>query len=316
MSLLAPKSMHSSTKMSEIEFEFLPYFRSYKDGRVERFFGTDVVPASVESESGVSCKDVTVLPENDVSGRLFLPSIITPGQKLPLLIYFHGGGYLFGSPFCATYHNYLTSVVAEANIVAISVDYRLAPEHPLPTAFEDSWYALKWAASHYDGHGPEPWLNEYADFQRVFVAGDSAGSTIAHAMAVRAGEEELGGLDLVGLSVIHPDFASKEGGLSPTTAWNYACPATTGCDDPRINPAADSRLSRLGCKRVLICVAEIDEMKERGWFYYDALKESGWKGEVEILESPREGHVFHLFNPTSTNAVTLLKKLATFINQE
>ncbi|XP_027112455.1 probable carboxylesterase 2 [Coffea arabica] len=317
--------------MSEIEFEFLPYFRSYKNGRVERFFGTDVVPASLGSETGVSSEDVTIVPENTtaaaVSARLFIPSSITitpdrtpkpkPKPKLPLLIYFHGGAYMFGSPFCATYHHYLTSVVASANVVAISIDYRLAPEHPLPAAFEDSWDALKWAASHSAGHGPEAWLNEYADFQRAFVAGDSAGSTIAHAMAVRAGEEEgLGGVKLVGLGVIHPDFASKKGGLSPTAAWNFACPATAGWDDPRINPAADSRLSRLGCERVLICVAEFDEMKERGWLYYDVLKESGWKGKVEILETPGEGHAFHLFNPTCTNAVTLLKKLASFLHQE
>ncbi|KAL3538889.1 hypothetical protein ACH5RR_002255 [Cinchona calisaya] len=309
--------MDSSTNTSQIEFEFLPFFRSYKDGRVERYFGTDVVPASIEeSHIGVSSKDVVLVPENNISARLYIPATLNHTQKLPLLIYFHGGAYCFGSPFCATYHNHLTSLVAEANIVAISVDYRLAPEHPLPAAFQDSWDALKWAASYSDGNGPDNWLNKYADFQRVFVAGDSSGSTLAHAVAVKAGEEDLGGLKLLGLCAIHPDFASKVGDLSPTSAWNFACPDTAGWDDPRINPAVDSRLSRLVCEMVLVCVAENDEMKERGWFYYDALKKSGWKGKIEIMETPGERHVFHLFNPACENAVRLLQKLASFINDQ
>ncbi|CAK9153807.1 unnamed protein product [Ilex paraguariensis] len=306
--------MDSSSITDEVSYEFLPYFRAFKDGRVERFFGTDVVPPSSDSQSdGVASKDVVILPETGVSARLFMPSTINSGQKLPLLVYFHGGAFCFGSPFCPTYHNYLTSLVAEANVLAVSVDYRLAPEHPLPIAYEDSWGALQWVASHCGGQGPEAWLNDYANVRRVFLAGDSAGANIAHNIAVRAGVEDLAGVKLCGVCLVHPDFASRDGYVTKT--WLFACPGTTGSEDPRINPAVDPNLPRLGCTKVVVCVAEKDGLRERGWFYYETLRKSGWGGVVEIIETQGEEHVFHLFNPTCEKAVTLLKRLASLMNE-
>ncbi|CDP17008.1 unnamed protein product [Coffea canephora] len=58
--------------------------------------------------------------------------------KLPLLVYLHGGGFLIKSAFSPTYHAHLNVVVAEAGVVAVSINYRLAPEHPLPLVYEDS----------------------------------------------------------------------------------------------------------------------------------------------------------------------------------
>lgn len=111
-----------------------------------------------------------------------------------------------GSPFCSTYHNYVTTLAAKANVLVVSVDYRLAPEHLVPAAYEDSWAALKWVASHFNvnGHGPhvynyEAWLSEYADFGHVFLAGDSAGGNIVHNMAVQASFEDLNGMKLSGI---------------------------------------------------------------------------------------------------------------------
>lgn len=299
---------------TEISFEFGSFFRAYRDGRVERFFGTDKIPASINSPDGISTKDVLIVPETGVSARIFIPSNTNSGQQIPLLVYFHGGGFLIGSPFCPTYHNFLASLVTAANVIAVSIDYRLAPENPLPTAYEDSWVALKWVASHCNGGGSEPWLKDHADFGRVFLAGDSAGANIVHNVGVQASVEDLNGVKLFGICLIHPYFGRKEGGVDDS--WLFVSPDTSGFNDLRINPALDSRLASLGCTRVLICIAEKDKLRERGVFYYETLVKSGWNGEVEIVETEGEEHVFHLFKPNCEHAVALLKKLASFMNQD
>ena len=140
-------------------------------------------------------------------------------------------------------------------------------------------------------------------------------------------------MKLQGICVVHPYFGRKSeddvgkvddnasGGRPDVRPgvdnwWLYACPTTSGFNDPRYNPAADERLWRLGCSKVLVCVAEKDALRERGWFYYETLGKSGWSGEVEIMETEGEGHVFHLFKPSCERAVTLMKRIVSFINQE
>ncbi|KAF8410031.1 hypothetical protein HHK36_002551 [Tetracentron sinense] len=312
---------------AEITLDFPPFLRVYKDGRVERLLGTDIVPPSINPETGtgVSSKDVIIVPETGVSARIYLPKITDPLQKLPLLVYFHGGGFCIETSSSPTYHNYLNSLVAEANVVAVSVDYRRAPEHPVPTAYEDSWAALQWVASHSNEDGPEAWLRNHANFDRVFLAGDSAGANIAHNMALRATEVGLcGGVKLLGIVLVHPYFwgddridseAKEPKGLAEKL-WLYVCPSAADINDPRINPVAVGapKLSGLGCRRVLVCVAEKDGLRDRGWLYHDAVAQSGWDGVVEIMEAQGENHVFHLFNPTCENAVNLMKRFASFIN--
>ncbi|GFY89609.1 alpha/beta-Hydrolases superfamily protein [Actinidia rufa] len=80
--------------------------------------------------------------------------------------------------------------------------------------------------------------------------------------------------------------------------WMFACPSSSGSDDPMMNPAMDPGLSRLGCEKVLVCVAEKDFLRDRGWYYKEELGKSGWGGVVEIMEAVGEDHVFHLLNPT------------------
>ncbi|GKV22490.1 hypothetical protein SLEP1_g32358 [Rubroshorea leprosula] len=303
----------SSAADDQIAFQFLPRFRAYKDGRVERFFGSDVVPASTDSGDGVSSKDVKIDPETGVSARIFISASTKPDQKLPLVVYFHGGGFFMGSPFCSAYHNYVSQMSAKANAIVVSVDFRLAPEYPIPTAFEDSWASLKWVASHCNGKGPEPWLNGHADFGRVFLVGDSAGGNIVHNMAVQAGDEGLAGVKLLGICPIQPFFGSKDGEVSEY--WKFVHP-TARLNDPLITPTADSRLSRMGCSRVLIFIAEKDNLRERGVFYYETLKGSGWSGEVDVVETEGADHAFQLFNPESEKAVALMNKIVSFINQE
>ncbi|KAB2042816.1 hypothetical protein ES319_D02G243600v1 [Gossypium barbadense] len=312
---------------SEILIDGAPFFRLYKDGRIKRLSGTENVPPGLDPQTNVESKDVLYSQEIAQSVRIYVPgTVVTSAQKLPLLVYFHGGGFCIESAFSPTYHNYLNALVAEAKIVAVSVNYRRSPEHPLPAAYDDSWTALKWVASHYIGTGPEQWLNHYVDFANVYLSGDSAGANISHHLAVKITNEKLDGMNLVGIILNHPFFWGKEpvGDEVKKPAirekmdgiWRLAYPTTSGSDDPWINPIDDQSFGRfLGCKRVLVCVAEKDVMRHRGWYYCEKLKNSEWGGEVEMMEAQGEDHVFHLNKPNCPNAVAMLKKVAEFINQ-
>lgn len=310
----------------ELLFDLPNFMRVYKDGTVERFIGTEIAPASTDPTTGVRSKDAVIDQETGVSARIYIPKTTANpnNKKLPLLVYFHGGGFCFETAVSPTYHHHLNSLAAEANVVVVSVDYRRAPEHPLPAAYDDSWAAIKWAASHSKGGGPEVWLSEYVDFDRLFFAGDSAGANIAHHMGIRVGSENPDGFKLAGIALIHPYFGGEEpiGGERDNAAgkamgdklWLIACPTSSGPDDPLFNPGKDPNISKMGCGKVLVCVGEKDMLRDRGWYYKEELVKSGWGGVVEVMEAEGENHVFHLINPTCDNAVAMLKRLAAFMN--
>ncbi|KAF1861667.1 hypothetical protein Lal_00026076 [Lupinus albus] len=186
----------------------------------------------------------------------------------------------------------MNSIVSKANVIGVSVHYRRAPEHPVSIAYEDSWHALKWVASHFDGNGPDEWLNKYADFGKVFFAGDSAGANIAHHMGIRVGMEGLHGVKLEGVALVHSYFLGAEriGSKGAKNLWRFVCPTTNGFDDPLINPSKDPNLGRMGCGRVLVFVAENDILKDVGWYYKEVLEKSEWNGVVEVIEAKGEGH--------------------------
>ena len=304
--------INQAIQNDDVAFEFPPFFRLYKDGRVDRFKGTDTLPPSTDPTTGVQSKDIVLSPESGLSARIFLPKLTDPTRKLPFLLYIHGGGFVIESPFSAVYHNFVNSLAAQANVVVLSIHYRRAPEHPLPAAFEDSWAAFQWAAAHSTGGGTEAWLNEHADFNRVFVAGDSAGATLTHYVVRQSGVQGVSGVSIAGIVLFHPFFRNEE----PSKLLKVIYPTGGGLDDPIVCPGKDPKLGSLGAKRVLVFVAEKDFLKDRGWIYYEALKKSGWGGAVEIEETEGEEHVFHLFNPSCEKAVSLVKKAAAFMNQE
>lgn len=260
-------------------------------------------------------KDVVVSSQPKVSARLFLPEISDPNRKLPVLIYVHGGAFSIGSGFSETYTNHVSSLVAGSNVIAVSVDYRLAPENPIPACYDDSWEVFKWVASHGSGSGSgsDPWLANHGDFTRVFVAGDSAGANIAHDIVIRVGSGEDGvGVKISGMVLVHPYFGSDE--VTPMMKVIY--PDISGYDDPRYNPAANPGLmGKIKCGKVLICVAENDGIKDRGVKYYEVLKKSEFEGEVEFVETKGEAHVFHLFNQTGEKAGELMKIIGSFLNK-
>uniref|UniRef100_M1CFH7 CXE carboxylesterase n=1 Tax=Solanum tuberosum TaxID=4113 RepID=M1CFH7_SOLTU len=276
---------------------------NYTVATKQRLAGEVFVPPESDHETGVQIKDVQIDPEINLSARLYLPKNVDPVQKIPLFVYFHGGGFVIESAFSPTYHKYLSLVEAEAKVAIVSVNYRLAPEYPLPIAYEDSWLALKWVTSHANGDGREPWLKDNADFNRVYLGGDSAGGNIAHHIAIRVGLEKLEGVKIEGIFLACPSFWGKD----PIDA--------RGLDDPLINPEKDPKLSSLGCDKVVVYVAGKDSLRFRGFYYKEVLEKSGWPGMVEVVEVKDEEHVFHLSATEAENAMAMMKKLVSFLNQ-
>ncbi|XP_010461808.1 PREDICTED: probable carboxylesterase 5 [Camelina sativa] len=321
---------------SEIASEFLPFVRIYKDGRVERLIGNDIIPSSLDPSNDVVSKDVIYSPEHNLSVRLFLPHKVVADKKLPLLIYIHGGAWIIESPFSPIYHNYLASVTKSANCLAVSVQYRRAPEDPVPSMYEDVWSAIQWTFSHANGSGggPEEWINKHADFDRVFLAGDSAGGNISHHTAMKAGEENKKNkkkkVDLIkikGIAVVHPafwgtdpvdefDMQDKEMRSGIAVVWEkVASPnSVNGTDDPLFNVnGSGSDFSGLGCEKVLVAVAGKDVFWRQGLAYARNLDKCEWGGTVEVVEEKDEGHVFHLEKPDTYKALKFLNKFVDFI---
>ncbi|CAI0626394.1 unnamed protein product [Linum tenue] len=171
----------------QIAHDFPGFFKVYQDGRVERYWDTDHSPAGLDPETGVESKDVLISPEPaGVKARIFLPKV-PAGKKLPILLHYHGGGFCIGSPFATPFKIFLSTLATQSGVIAISVDYRLAPEHKLPTAYDDCWAGLQWLARHADGRGPEPWLNQHADLGNVVLAGESAGG-VSYAETMKKSE--------------------------------------------------------------------------------------------------------------------------------
>ncbi|KAL2320887.1 hypothetical protein Fmac_029856 [Flemingia macrophylla] len=300
---------------NEITHEFR-FFRVYKDGTVELYehhapatFTPQKIAPSDDPNTGVRYKDAVVSTDPPVSVRMFLPRITDPSRRLPLLLYIHGGGFCMQSAFSPMYHSLVATAAAEASAVAVSVEYGLFPTRPIPACYEDSWAALQWVASHANGKGPEPWLNDHADLQRVFIGGDSAGGNITHTLVSRVGKLGLPGAKVVGAVLVHPYFA---GVREDDEMWMYMCPGNEGWDDPRMKPAAED-LAALGCERVLLFAAEKDHLFHSGSNYAQQLINSGWGGTVELVQNWGLEHCFHVFNPHHVKATDMLQRIVSFI---
>ncbi|KAK3002985.1 hypothetical protein RJ639_046301 [Escallonia herrerae] len=233
-----------------------------------------------------------------------------------------------GSVYTFLCHNFINSLVSQAKALAVSVEYRLAPEHPLPAAYEDCWAALQWVASYYVASNitnSKPWLIDHGDYDRVYIGGDSAGGNIVHNITMHASIEHINNdIKIMGgyacfLTSWRSELSKNYEQSLLYRFWMVACPsARGGIDNPMMNPWAEDApsLSGLACSRLLVCVGEKDKLRDRGIRYCEELRKSGWKGEVELVEIEGENHCFHIFNPGTENAKNLVKRLASFIIKE
>ncbi|KAK2660584.1 hypothetical protein Ddye_007117 [Dipteronia dyeriana] len=151
-------------------------------------FDAEIVHASSDHQSsnGYKFKDVIIDPSKAITGRIFHPddhhSPHLSSGRLPVLVYFHGGGFCIGSTTWLGFHHFLGDFSVASQSIVLSIDYRLAPENRLPGAYDDCFYSHE-RLSHQVSS--EPWLAQ-ADLHGLFLSGDSASGNIAHQVAIRA----------------------------------------------------------------------------------------------------------------------------------
>lgn len=212
-------------------------------------------------------------PDGNLGYRLYRP--LGKGPH-PLLVYFHGGGWVLGDldsddPFCR-------DLCARTNSIVISVDYRLAPEFPFPTALNDAFFAVQWAAKNAENLDAIP--------GQLAVAGWSAGANIATVICHLARDKD--GPDICGQLLVNPmvdsDFSrlsyqSKGKGYLLTTSliqwfWNnYADPKDW--NNPKASPIRAKDLSNL--PPAFIATSEFDPLHDEGEAYAKELQSAGIK---------------------------------------
>jgi acetyl esterase len=211
-----------------------------------------------------------------LEARIYRPEGAGPH---PTVCYFHGGGFVIGS--LETHDNTCRELCRGANVVVVSVDYRLAPEHPFPAGIEDAVAATRWALAH---------ARELGGDDTVGIAGDSAGGNFSAVVAqqLRDSRPRLAGQFLIYPAVDHPGAghpsteANARGYLLEleTMKWFYRHYAGEGADlaDPRIAPLRSPDLA--GLPPAVIVTAEFDPLRDEGEAYGEALRAAGVRTEV------------------------------------
>jgi acetyl esterase len=155
----------------------------------------DLPPADVQTENRRIAG-----PQEPLPVRVSTPREEAPGAR-GLILYCHGGGFVLGD--VDTYDSVCRTICQESGCVVVSVDYRLAPEHPFPAAVDDCYAALTWVAAHAEELG--------GDAKRIAVCGDSAGGNLAAVLALLARKE--GGPEICYQVLIYPVTTEIPGDL-------------------------------------------------------------------------------------------------------
>ena len=246
----------------------------------------------------VAVQDLTV-PATDtlLSARVYQPQ--TPGpDPLPLVINFHGGGFVFGNLTTADW--LCGQLAARAKATLVSVGYRLAPEHPAPTPFSDGWSATRWLIEHSGLLG--------GDRSRVTVMGESAGANLAALIALAS--RDLSRVDpswpqLAGQILAYPavDLTLSSASIAEladapmlrrrTLDWYGRLYLPQGldtsipADDPRVSPifAAD----HTDLPPTLVLVAGEDPLRDDGTRYAEVLAAAGVPVQTRVFPDAIHG---------------------------
>ncbi|GLJ54275.1 hypothetical protein SUGI_1164310 [Cryptomeria japonica] len=329
------RSYKNTTRVVE---EIPGFLKVYTDGSVDR---SSALVTEVSASHGchgykVCSKDVALNSKVGTWARIYIPQELidescsknSRSNRVPVVFYFHGGGFCMGSAAWSTYHSFLSSISAEAECIIISVNYRLAPEHRLPVAYEDCWSAIEWASQ----PSSHEWIQSYGDLSRCFLAGDSAGANIGHHLAVWSSKEDLQGVGIVGVALIQPFFGreckcrtkSEVEATDPALEvqwtdvfWRMALPEGANKDHPACNPLGPGGqlgdLKDLILPPILLFISEGDVMRDMDLEYYKAMRLANQ--EIRYVLCKGVGHGFQVLQPYSAETRELKKQLAIFINK-
>ncbi|WP_227131179.1 alpha/beta hydrolase [Halorubellus salinus] len=209
-------------------------------------------------------------PAGDVDARLYRPAA---SERSPTVVFFHGGGFVFGS--IETHDRLCRHLVRESDCAVLSVDYRLAPEHPFPAAVEDAYAAVEWVAANPDAVGGTG---------DVAVAGDSAGGNLAAVTALMAAERDGPGLAYqalvypgVGFDEDDPSVREHAGVVLSDADLAFFGDAYYGSEIHRRNPYADptNAADVSGVAPATVLTAGFDPLRDGGRAYAEQLVRDG-----------------------------------------
>ena len=209
----------------------------------------------------------------EIPVRIYRPWL--DGPLAPVMVWFHGGGWVIGDLDAAD--GTCRALCTEAGAVVVSVDYRLAPEHRFPAAVDDAWAATRWVADHAGAIG--------GDAVHLAVGGDSAGGNLAAVVAQLA--RDTGGPALCFQALVYPVTdatcarpsmqANAHGYLLSVEGMEWFYGHYLGPDgdrrDPRVSPLLAADLS--GLPPAHLITAEFDPLRDQGRAYAEALAAAG-----------------------------------------
>ncbi len=210
-----------------------------------------------------------------IPARLYVPGNLPAGAPVPLLLYFHAGGWVIGD--LDTHDGVCRFLGAAAGTAVLAIDYRLAPEHPFPAAVEDAWASFAWAVANAAALGVDP--------ARIAVGGDSAGGNLAAVICLlaRAGGGAMPAMQLL----IYPPTDSA-GDLPSRRLFDEGFLLTKGDMEafersylPPGSDATDPRVSILrapdlrGLPPAYVATAGFDPLRDEGEAYALRMREAG-----------------------------------------